>query len=684
MRQAGRSAVAEDEATACIGRIINCPVAATLRPRPRRLTDMVFTPRLSPGSRHLKPARQAVDAFLDPSGLARSGPRLCVIGPRVDPGAKAWFTKGQARDSLLDLAGLGLGMPGQDPRRRSLNETWYTTAKAGAERALDAMQATAPAPWSALIAEHHNALLLRLKTELALRLRRLEIVDSVARSMGAREVHLVEGDDPLDDLEAHFHAIGIAVTHHLGPVSRVSAARFEARRNQAADIDASAAWAVFADTVKAWTPGPVNLRDKAVVVGDLRRKIEFRHSKTVRALLQTAAATGDGSVLIQPFTRRTGNVARAAAAAAALGGKTLLIRQPQASEPRTSLSGVRSLLLDAIDRVLGAEFTTGQRAAILEGCGVFVASSLAPSLALTSGLKEQFGLHPPRFVASVPLGSPFGGLVVSAARAAGVPTVELQTLMIGTSDRDPMPVAERVGVLDLSQRDIFQTRFDVAPERFVFAGHVDNGRADSPATRTAPPRSVIFASQPLDDVSAAALDIVAEACNALGDVTLSVSPHPDETAADIAMSRAILDRWPRIAGRILPAGGTHSAMLDHAVLCTVVSNVAIRAAQHGIPVLIVNPGVEVPVDFADMGVALAAETPAEALKILKDFFARGPGARKLDASRAAYFHHNPQLLDRGAAERIIAAMAPEDPYWREKSLNQKPSHRGATQFGAVA
>lgn len=687
MMQAGRGDVADEEAAACIGRIMNCPVAATLRARPRRLADMVFAPRLSPTSPRLRPGRQAVDTFLDPSRLAESGPRLCVIGPRVDPGAKAWFGEDQARDNLLDLSGLGLGMPGQDPRRRSLNETWYTTAKAGAEVALDIMQATSPAPWNALIAEHRNALMLRLKTELALRLRRLEIVDSVAASMGAQQVHLVEGDDPLDDLEAHFHAVGITVSHQLGPVSRPGAARFNARRSPAPKVEVEAAWAAFATTVSAWKPGSVNLRDKAVVVGDLRRKVEFRHSKTVRALLQAAITTADASFLIQPYTRRTSNVARAAAAAAALGARTLLIRQPQSSEPRTALSGVRTLMLNAIHQALGPAFTTGQKAAILEGCGVFVASSLAPSLALASGLKEQFALNRPRFVASVPLGSPFGGLVVSAARAAGVPTVELQTLMIGTSDRDPMPVAERVGVLDLHQRDIFQTRFGVSPERFVFAGHVDNGRIDKGRTddgrvddapmRTASPRSVIFASQPLDDVSATALEIVAEACSALGDVTLSVSPHPDETAADIAISRAILERWPRVLGRILPSGGTHAAMLDHAVLCTVVSNVAIRAAQHGIPVMIVNPGVDVPVDFAGLGVALAAETPAEARRILEDFFTHGPAAERLDATRAAYFQRNPQLLDRGAAERVIAAMAPEDPYWRGKSPTQKPDHRAA-------
>lgn len=662
MTHAESSAGSEDKADACIRRIINCPVASTLRTRRRRLTDILFVPRLPSGSRKLRSGRQTVETF-----LATSGPGLCVIGPNVDADVAAWFPEDRS-NGLLDFSGLGLGAPSQDPRRRSLNETWYTTAKAGAELALDVMQTAAPPPWNALIRTHRNALMLRLKPELALRLRRLEIADDAARTRDARVVHLIEGDDPLDDLEAHFHASGIAVTHDLGPTDRRGAARFVARRDSPADVRAEDAWAAFAAVVEEWKPGRLDVGDKAVIVGDLRRKIEFRHSQTVRALL--AAAAAHGSVLIQPFTRRTSNVVRATGVAASLGSTTILVRQPQSSRPRTPLAGIRTLLLRQIDQALESEFTTGQRAAILEGCGAFVASSLAPSLALTSELSRQFARRPPRFVASAPLGSPFGGLIVSAARAAEVPTVELQTLMIGTSDRDPVPVAERVGVLDDSQRNIFQTRFGVAPEQFILAGHVDIGQLHGRAVRAASPRSVIFASQPLDDVSTAALEMTVAACSVLGDITLSVSPHPDETASDISKSRTILERWPHVASKILPAGGTHSALMDHAVLCTVVSNVAMRAAQHGMPVLIINPGIDVPVDFARLGIALTARSTEDAQRILSDFFAQGPRLQRLKATREAYFQQNPQLLDHGAADRVIAAMAPEDPYWRGKALGQ--------------
>lgn len=675
MTQAEASAGSEEGADACIRRIIDCPVASTLRARRRRLSDVLFASRLPSGSRKLRSARQAVDTF-----LAAAGPRLCVIGPNVDADVADWFSDDQASD-LLDFSGLGLGMS-RDPRRRSLNETWYTTAKAGAELALDVMQTAAPPPWNALIRTHRNALMLRLKPELALRLRRLEIADDAAQTMGARVVHLIEGDDPVDDLEAHFRAAGIAVTHDLGPTGRRGAARFVARRDSSADVRAEDAWAAFATAAEKWKPGRLDVEDKAVIVGDLRRKIEFRHSQTVRALL--AAATSQGSVLIQPFTRRTSNVVRATGAAAALGAKTLLVRQPQSSQSRTPLAGVRTLLLKQIDQALEFRFTTGQRAAILEGCGAFIVSSLGPSLALTSELSRQFARQRPRFVASVPLGSPFGGLIVSAARAAEVPTVELQTLMIGTSDRDPMPVAERVGVLDDSQRDIFQTRFGVASEQFIFAGHVDIGQSNDRDHHATPPRSVIFASQPLDDVSASALDMVAAACSALGDVILSVSPHPDETASDIARSRAILERWPGVASKILPAGGTHSALMDHAVLCTVVSNVAMRAAQHGMPVLIINPGVDVPVDFARLGVALTAETAEDAQRILSDFFVCGPERQSLEMTREVYFQQNPHLLDHGAADRIITAMAPEDPYWRGKALEQVSRNETRVWMGVSA
>lgn len=639
-----------------IERIIWCGMADTLRHgRPRRFAERLTSWLERSGREPHGPERNLTAALAEPD-LG-----LCVIGPGVGRGVERWLPQGPERPPVLDLSGQGLGQAFRDPRRRTLDETWFTIAKSAAEIVLEALIAAAPAPWSDRIRCHRVALLLRLKTDIGLRLRRLEIVAERAVELRAGKVLLIEGEQPLDDLKAHFLSTGVTTECVQGPGARVSIERRTARRAGFARSEPD--WQAFAAEFARWAPPMLAVGDRALVAADLRRKGDFRHSRTACDLL--AALAAGNADLIQPYTRITWNVRRAAATVGSLGARMTLLRQPQANGFIPALAGVRSALLGRADDALrdhGA-FSVGERAAIVEAAGGFIASNLAPSLALADGLKASFERSRPRFVASVPLGSPFGGLVISAARAAGTPTVEIQTLMIGKSDRDPMPVAERIAVLDTSQRDIFAARFGVEPNRFILAGHVELAGSEVGAS---PPsgRTVLFASQPLEGVAGDALALLAEACVRLGDVRLTLAPHPDETPADIASYRSVLARWPGLYAHIAQPGETPALIGENAVLATVLSNVALRAAVTGRPVLVLDPGIETPLDFERLGLACKARTPTQAATLLADFFADGPAARTLALSRAAYFSANPQLLQAGAVDRIIAAMEPGDEYWR--------------------
>lgn len=593
-------------------------------------------------------------------------PDLCVIGPGVHGEVRGWMPADLDHDLIVDLSGQGLGAPVRDPRRRTLDETWFTTARSAAEIVLDALMRSAAPPWGDRIRVHHDALLLRLKVDIGLRLRRLEIVADRARESEIRHVLLIEGEQPLDDLKAHFLSLGVSTARCPGPGSRVSSDRRTARQAAAAPPEPD--WAAFEAEAERYSPPPPDLAGRAVVAADLRRKVDFRHSRTACALL--AAGAADGVTLLQPYTKVTRNVLRAMTTVRGLNAQIGLLRQPQATGFHPALAGVRTALLRDADGALRAAgaFSAGERAAILEAAGGFITSNLGPSLVLADRLQAGFAARPPRYVASVPLGSPFGALVVSAARAAGVPTVEIQTLMIGKSDRDPMPVAERIAVLDTSQRDIFKVRFGVDERRFIMAGHVEfPGEPD--AGPPPPERTVLFASQPLDGVASAALALLAEACDRLGGVRLTVAPHPDETAADLASFRDVLARWPGLDGRVAAPGETPALLRHNAVLATVLSNVALRAAVAGRPVLVLDPGVDTPLDFERLGLACKARTPTQAAALLSEFFSDGPAARALAVSRAAYFDANPQLTRPGAIERVIAGMSPGDEYWRDHATS---------------
>jgi hypothetical protein len=336
------------------------------------------------------------------------------------------------------------------------------------------------------------------------------------------------------------------------------------------------------------------------------------------------------------------------------GVQVALIRQPQATGLFPTLAPLRAHLLLTLERRVDSRLPQSTRIAILEAFGGFIVSSLAPALATAESLDSALRTMRPKFVAATPLGSPFGGLAISAARSAETPSLEVQTLLIGVSERDPAPIADRVAVLDTEQRAIFQRRFGLTEDRFILAGRVG---ASFPSDNQGPSDTsgMLFASQPLDDVCVAALEMLARACESVG-VTLDVAPHPDETDEDIAGYKRILARHEKLVGRVLDRGAATVAMSAYRAVATVVSNVALWAAARGQDVVVVDVGVEMPLDFARMGIALKAASVEELTSILDDLHRGGPKQGALAASRSAYFERNPQLRDSDSADRILDHM----------------------------
>lgn len=556
----------------------------------------------------------------------------------------------------LDFSGrLGRG---SDPRRRTLEEDWFRLARDAADEALTLMGEALPSPFDTAVSRHAAALHLRLKTDIALRLRRLGIVQSRISRLDPVPVLILEGDLPMDDVLVLLAEAGFEASRVHLPGAPVAARRAMAR-DRGVRVEPSPDGAALARMLRRWRPRPLYAAGRVVVAADLRKRDDFRHVGTARALLKRIGRESGtaGATLLQPFTRPTGNTLNAVHTASRQGAASRLLRQPQATGQAPGLAPLRAFLLANLNRRIGGALSLAQRTAIAEGVGGFIISSLAPSLALCGELERSMRARPPAFAASVPLGSPFGALVVSAARAAGVPTVEVQTLMIGVSERDPAPIAERLAVLDTEQKAIFQRRFGVNESRFILAGPDGAGRTGDLPPSLAP--AVVFASQPLDDVCVAAVRVLAEACERIG-VPLSIAPHPDETDADLAAYRAVLSRHEALRWQILARGAAGGALAEHSVLATLVSNMAMWAAARGRDVLIIDVGVPVPLDFPRMGIALGAASPEEAAALLTDLGAGGPRSRALAQSRQAFFEANPQLLEADAARRIVQAMISRD------------------------
>lgn len=574
----------------------------------------------------------------DPSALIVVGPGARLSGRLIDVAAE-----------VVDFSGTA-GRGYVDPKRRALEEGWFALALQATEIALASIAHALPAAVGDQVERHSAALGLRLKTDIALRLRRLEVVEAALERCSG-PILLIEGDQPLEDVEIAARLRGRPVTRLF--VNCASEARRRQRRggetrgHSGPDVEALEA------VIRRWRPSLRGLAAGVMVAADLRSLEDFRHAATAEAILYDLRSRDHSrpAILLQPYTRLTRNVFRAWRTARRNGASMHLLRQPRSDGLHLRLAPLRTRLLQGVSTKLGQHLHPARRAAILEATGGFIVASLGPLLALIQAFEEHFARHPACAVIAVPVGSPFGGALVSAARAAQAPSIEVQTLMIGVSDRDPAPIAQKLAVLDTEQRRIFATRFGVAADRFVLAGRVGRDGRGSGVMQAADNGDVLFASQPLDGICLAAIELLAPACEALG-VRLDVAPHPDETEQEIEAYRRILSRFRNEGGRVLARGSATQAIADYGVLATVVSNMAMWAAARGQDVLTIDVGVALPLDFAEMGVAVKAASVGQAIAVLKDLRAKGPISEGLSQSRTAFFARNPQL-QAGDAARII-------------------------------
>jgi uncharacterized protein (DUF885 family) len=139
-------------------------------------------------------------------------------------------------------------------------------------------------------------------------------------------------------------------------------------------------------------------------------------------------------------------------------------------------------------------------------------------------------------------------------------------------------------------------------------------------------------------------------------VRLDVAPHPDETDQDLEAYRRVLADHPGLEGEVLERGSASGAMQAHRVLATVVSNMAMWAAAQGRDVLTIDVGVHLPLDFANMGIALKAGSVDAIETALDDLRRDGPLSAGLRRSRNAFFEQNPQLRRNDGAATIISAL----------------------------
>ena len=595
--------------------------------------------------------------------------------PWLEPGCAGELIAHDGVSNALALKAVhpGLNLRERRETQRGFSLPWYAQARryAGDIVAAAARASDAPAPGAA-IARHAAALANKLNLDLIREINAAEILTEELRPWRGRQIMLVEGAAAVEHLaqalaaDGHDPAAIFLLCSSCKPTARLA---FAQRRSQpapaaAAAHDNGAALAAAAASFRKRVSIPAS-GGAGVISADFRDRSDFRYLATAYAMIE-ALAQKRRVLVLQPFNSLNTNLLRI--------WRRIAFRR----FGRVQLAFLHSphaFRLDATAQLCAEFFAALAHEAPLPQTGLapqglsrvcvavlrqFGAHYAPQALAIASAVEAAFVRQPPAYAIFIPDSQPFAMAAASGARAAGIPTLAVQTLMIGHSERDCLPICEYLACIDTSQRDLYEQRLGVPAQKMLQVGYAEmRDWFELAALHRAAPRSqalkrAIFITQPLPGIVDEALRWSVAAVAGLQDHELLIYAHPGETAAALARYDAIVascgaaDRV-RMAGSGTPA----HAVFDADVVINVVSNIGYKAALLGKPLISADPTADgLPVRFDEMGIALRAHDAASMLECLRALAGRGAAAVTLDRTRAAYLDANPQLTDGRTVARI--------------------------------
>jgi hypothetical protein len=604
---------------------------------------------------------------------------LVVIGPGVDPvviDRLVWPTQGahaldlslhrrqRARRPLLG---------GQaDLLARAVVEDWFEDARAMAEIAADEIVAGFEDARLKELARAARPLLgILLKHAIAPQLRAAAALETICRERRPARVVILEERAPVDALcEAAQAGVGpdlpVFVACIGGPTTRRRRRARDANEGLEVPADPAAHEREFAATVAAKRPLRAfgSWRGANVISVDLRHPKDFRHHQVSLDIL--AEAPGP-VVTLQTWGRLDQRHAHAFWLSLRQGARRFaLLRDPSASPARGPIPrSWRTATLACIEKAFEGKvsFAPSRRAAALEAIGAALVHAVPSTMAGIRDVALKLRENQCAGVIAVPSGKVTQAILISAARHVGTPSLDVITLLLGTSARDNPPLADQVAVIDESQRRLIVDRFGLDPSRVTAVGRQD---LDVPARMDAgarvcfdSPWTVRYFSQPLGELAYETLDAlvdIAQSPQWREKVRLFVHPHPDESP----QTRA------RFSERIARAGGV--AVLEQKphsdadiagadLIVTMASNVGLKAVAMGRPLVVIDLSEKgLPIRFDRDGIALGAHSREEIAVAFAALLSDPTGRAALAARQRAFLDANPALAEPGYARRVCAAL----------------------------
>lgn len=584
---------------------------------------------------------------------------LVLVAPGGDPRRLASARLAGAEITLVSLgapvrgAPSGVAVIARDRRRVARDHTLGEPMRAAARAALDWLaKATCPALAQALAtfaAPVENELTAQIDRYL---LQALDAGD-LARALAARRTAIVSGEEPVAPILAGLAAAGIEPAATL-----VWGAGAPARVDLADDPGARALWEDVQELAR--RHACFRARGRVLIYGGSND----RHAPVALALARRFARRHPTRLITTTDAAPVSLVEAAAKAGLRLELAPAFALSPPAAAWSARRATLTAGMLAAAEPAIAGDAVL--RAAAQAGLERFLDRLLPQMLAAGEALRASFAADPPLAVALAPATSTLAMTAAAAARAAGVPNGQIQTLLTQANGREYVPVADVVGVIDASQAQLHRDYFGVAADRLVLTGYPD-ACAPPARPRHALPAShervLLFVGQTIPEATLAALDLVCQAAAGAPRWRVHVHAHPRESDEQIEAEHALLAASALGArARHLGRGTPPEALRAAGAVAGLYSNVLLQAAADGLDVLVVDPGAAgYPFELWRSGAALRVCDVEAARAALDDLRTGGPRARRLAETRAAYVDANPQLIDRmvGVEKFVNRLVSPE-------------------------
>jgi tetratricopeptide (TPR) repeat protein len=253
-----------------------------------------------------------------------------------------------------------------------------------------------------------------------------------------------------------------------------------------------------------------------------------------------------------------------------------------------------------------------------------------------------------------------------AAKKSGTKVFDYEFLLISNHPRYKKPISDFILISETYLSELYQRIFGISKDRFYIVGtHMISNRVneakcmDKYVERKAITMRhdrtflIIFAAQPFWGLSVRALEACINACKQLP-VHMIIKLHPSD-------SLSAKDKYQDFVCRmdakdwvdLVIEGNLTSMILAADLVVTLYSNVGIEAAILDRNVLSIQlEQVPFPIDLADIGVAVKAQSVTELNKAIYELLYDGNLAKVCKKRRLEYIKKNAQLCSGSVEERI--------------------------------